>query len=677
MLRLQPPLIILAAASLMVNPAGLREMILLGLLHLAVFFVSAMVCHGQLAADRPAPERLTEFYLWMSLGGVLGGLFCALAAPLIFKSALEYPLMMVAACVLRPPSGGHPQRARYFSRRDVLPAATLLFCMSLTAALRFDLISPPTQLGGGLLIRLAVLGLAIAAGLLLLRRPVAFGMAVAAVAAIGLWSVQSGLEMLNAQRSFFGILSVKYDSLTNAHELFHGATSHGVQSLYTDQRRDPQRYYHRTGPLGEIFAALKSRRPFTEVGILGLGAGTIAAYAEPGERFVFYEIDPAVERIAWNPDYFTYLSDCRGTAEVVSGDARLSLENAPRWKFDLLVLDVFNSDAVPVHLITRQALELYRSTLAPHGVLAFHISSRYFDLEPVLGRLAAEAGLTARIWRDRDTLIARPIGWNASVWIAMAEQPGDLGSLMTTAHWVAPRVDPGPIWTDDYSNVVGTLVSKSTGLLLVPSQWLASGNADRAAVHGALAHHLLQDGLVDDAIDQFEKSLALEPHNALEHFGLAAALASRGRTEDAAYEYIEALKIDPNIALAHRGLGVALGKLNKLDEATLEFRRAVAIDPSDAESLLNLGNILQQRKELDEAAKCYRQGIAIKPDGAELHFGLGHVLAQLGKVRPDALDEFRAALPLAQQANNAVLVKKIEAEIRRCEGSTQGKAGNN
>ena len=547
MLYLQPPLIVLAAASLMLKMAGLREMFVLGSLHLAVFFVSAMVCHGQLAADRPDPARLTEFYLWMSLGGVIGGLFSALVAPLVFKSALEYPLMMAAACMLRPRSSKpeppvRGSRAVYFERRDALPIAALLLCLAAAAGLRSDTVASALHLGGGFLMRLAVLALASAAALLLVRRPVVFGFAVAAVAAIGIWSVQSGLQVLDAQRSFFGILRVEYDSLTNTHELFHGTTSHGVQSLYADQRREPQRYFHRSGPLGEIFAALRPRRPFNEVGILGLGTGTIAAYAEPGERFTFYEIDPAVERIAWNPDYFTYLSDCQGKVDVVPGDARLSLENGPQRQFDLIVLDVFSSDAVPIHLMTREALELYRRQLGPHGVLAFHISSRYFDLEPVLGRLAADAGLTARIWRDTGTSAARPVGWNSSVWIVMAQHPDDLGPLTHIAHWTVPACDPGPAWTDDFSNIVGTLRSNSTGLLLVPSRWLASGTAERAAVHAALAHDMLQEGRTDDAIDQFQKSLALEPNNAPEHYGLASALASLGRTAEAVHEYAAALK---------------------------------------------------------------------------------------------------------------------------------------
>ncbi len=658
MLFVQPVLVVLAAASLMLNVAALPEMLLLGSLHLVVFFVNAMVCHGQLAADRPEPGRLTEFYLWMSLGGVIGGLFSALVAPLIFRNALEYPLMMAAACMLRQP------RARYAVRRDVAPTVALLLCLAAGWALRSDSFLSSLRLSDGFLMRLAVMGLAAIAALMLARRPIAFGFAVLAVAAIGLWSTQTGLLVLHAERSFFGIVRVESVALWNTHQLFHGSTCHGVQSLYADARHEPQGYYHRAGPLGEIFAAMQPRRPMAEVGILGLGAGAIAAYAEPGERLTFYEIDPAVERIARNTDYFTYLADCRGKFEVVLGDARLKLEHGPPRQFDLLVLDVFSSDAVPVHLMTREALELYRRRLSAHGIMAFHISSRYFNLEPVLGRLAADAGLTARIWNDREI---KAVGWFASTWVVMSQRPEDLGALAQTAHWTRLDCDPGAAWTDDFSNIAATLVWRSSGQLLVPARWLISGRTERAQGHAVVAHALLQEGRVEDAIDQFRKSLELDANRVLEHYGLASALASRGEKEEAAIEYLEALKLEPRFAEAHGGLGVVLAKLGKLDEAMEAFRVAIRCDPKDVNAFINLGNILLERKKFEEAVKCYREGLVAAPENADLHYGLGRTLEQQGKVVPDALDELRRALPLAEQANNAALVEKIKAEIRRCE----------
>ena len=687
MLRVQPPLMVLAAASLLFHTVGLREMLLFGSLHLIVFFVVVMVCHGQLAADRPEPARLTEFYLWMSLGGVIGGLFCALLAPLLFNQALEYPLMLAAACMLRPKASGQatrrpspqsglqadrtstPPNRGFLDRRDVVPIMALLLCLAVAWCLRSDILISASHVNDGLLIRLSIMGLAAVSALLLARRPSIFGFAVAAVATIGLWSTQTGLKVLHTERSFFGILRVEYDSLFNIHQLVHGATTHGIQSLYADQRREPQGYYHRTGPLGEIFAALKPRRPLAEVGILGLGAGAIASYAEPGERFTFYEIDPAVERIAQNPEYFTYLSDCRGKIQVVLGDARLKLEHGPERQFDLLILDVFSSDSVPVHLMTREALKLYRSRLRPRGILAFHISSRYLNLEPGLGCLAAdsEIKLAARIWRDNPSDKLAVVGWIASTWLVMAQSLDDLGSLAHTAHWIAPQCDPRAAWSDDFSNIVGTMQWRSGALHLAPQRWMTSGKAERAEAHAGIANYMLQEGRIEDAVDQFERSLDLDPDNGLVHEGLAAALASQGKTEDAAFEFTNALHLGRDTATVHFRLAVALAKLGDFDNAVVGFRRVIAIEPLNVDAYIKLGSLLQDRKEFQEALKCYRQGIAAKPNNADLHYVLGRALLQVGKVKPDALDEFRRALQLAEQTGNAPLADKIMTEIRRCQ----------
>ena len=247
---------------------------------------------------------------------------------------------------------------------------------------------------------IAAMGLATVATFLLCRRPAVFGTAVAVLATISLWSLETGNRLLYTERTFYGILRVEHDPVWNTHELLHGTTSHGQQGLVASQRHEPWGYYHRRGPLGRIFDVLKPRRPLAEVGVLGLGVGTIAAYAEPGERFTFYEIDPAVQRIARNTDYFTYLADCRGTAEVILGDARLSLVHGPPRQFDLMIVNVFSSDSVPVHLINREALKICFDRLKPRGLLAIHISSRYLDLAPTLGNLAADAGRTARICSD-------------------------------------------------------------------------------------------------------------------------------------------------------------------------------------------------------------------------------------------------------------------------------------
>ncbi len=690
MLRLQPFLIVAAATSLLCNGFGLREVLVLGSLHLTAFFVTAMVCHGQLAADRPEPSRLTEFYLWMSLGGVLGGLFSALVAPVVFSGVLEYPLMMAAACMLRP----RPQAAGgKWRRQEALSLAALLLCLILAWGLRSDSFLSGLRFTDTPMMRIAIVGVAALATFLLRRRPAVFGTAVALLAAISLWSVETGTRLLYAERSFFGILRVEHDPVGNTRQLMHGTTYHGQQSLVEGRRREPQGYYHRTGPLGRIFDILKPSRPLAEVGVLGLGTGTIAAYAEPGQRFTFYEIDPAVERIARNTDYFTYLADCRGKFEVVPGDARLSLEYGTQRRFDLLIVDVFSSDSVPVHLITREALKIYFDHLKPRGLLAIHISSRYLDLEPILGNLAGDAGRTARIWRD--VAAAGAVGRFGSVWVVMARSPEDLGPLAGDPRWKPLVCDTGPVWTDDYSNVAGALRWKSSGLHLKPWQWQKSNQAEG---HASLALRLLDEGRVDEAIEHFQKSLEIEPQNAavhyrlgdalasqarideamehweksLEieprnaplHYGLGVLLASRGRAEEAIAHYEEALNLDPNLAGAHSDLGIALDRKGKKGEALEHFRRAVAINPGYVEGLCNLGKALLDRQQYDEGATSFRKALAIQPGSAELRFDLGLALKRQGKIE-QALGELRQALLFARK--DAALVEKIKAEIRRCE----------
>jgi len=691
MVRLQPILIVAAAATLLCNGTGLREVLLLGSLHLATFFVTAMVCHGQIAADRPEPSQLTEFYLWMSLGGVVGGLFSALVAPVVFNSVLEYPLMMAAACMLRPrqgsahipcavrptapaagffmrffqkqtASGGrHSESASYFSGREGFPSTALLLCLIVAWGLRSDSFLSGMRFTDSPVMRIATVGLAAFATFLLRRRPVVFGTAVAVLAAISLWSVETGTRLLDAERSFYGILRVEEDPVWNTRQLMHGTTNHGQQSLVESQRHEPQGYYHRTGPLGRIFELLQPRRPLTEVGVLGLGVGTIAAYAQCGERFTFYEIDPAVERIARNPDYFTYLADCRGRPEVILGDARLSLEHGPQRQFDLLIVDVFSSDSVPVHLTTREALKIYFDHLNPRGLLAIHISSRYLDLEPILGNLAAAAGLTARMWRDVDA--AGSVGRFVSVWVVMARSSEDFGPLAGDRRWQPLVRDTGPVWTDDFSNVAGALRWKSSGLHLIPWKWQKSQQAEG---HALLAMALLDERRLDEAIDHFQKSLDIDPQSAPNHYALGVVLASLGRTDEAISHFEEALSLDPNLAGAYSDLGIALDRKGKKDEALEHFRRAVEINPGYVDGLRNLAKAFLDRQQYDEGASYFRKALAIKPGSAEIRFDLALALKQQGKI-PEALGEFRQALPLAEEEKNVALIEKIVAEIHRCE----------
>jgi hypothetical protein len=389
-------------------------------LHLAAFFVTALVCHGELARSRPAAGRLTEFYLWVSVGGVLGGLFSALVAPAIFNRLVEYPLVIVAACLLVPGLRRMVYRPQAGSVAAGPPPPEWLRVASPAAWVLFGVVA-----GGFIYQRYYGLDPA-----LVVRR----------------------------ERNFFGIIRVGTDDRHEYHFLTHGSTLHGVQSLDPTRRGEPMGYYHREGPVGQVFEVFSGPAAKKRVGVVGLGAGTLACYAEPGQEWTFYEIDPAVENVARDRRCFTYLSECesRGVdVRVVLGDARLKLKEAPGG-YGLLVLDAFSSDSIPMHLVTREALRLYVRKLAPEGVLAFHISNKYLRLPPVLADLAHDAGLEYRYQVLRASREEFDRGVSGSQWVVMARRAADLGPIWRDERWRPAQVGPGrPVWTDDYSNLLG------------------------------------------------------------------------------------------------------------------------------------------------------------------------------------------------------------------------------
>jgi hypothetical protein len=237
----------------------------------------------------------------------------------------------------------------------------------------------------------------------------------------------------------------------------HGRILHGQQELAPGRRGEPLSYYHRSGPVGQLMTALALRFEHANVGAVGLGAGSLAAYVQPGQRWTFFEIDPAVARIAEDPAYFTYLEQCGGRCRVVLGDARLSLARTP-VAYDLLLLDAFSSDAIPVHLLTREALELYVARLAHDGVLAFHISNQHMNLRPVLAALAGDLGLSALVQLDLPPRERRRDGHIASEWLLMARAPSDFGILQADARWQRPSIPRGVrAWSDDFSDVLGAM----------------------------------------------------------------------------------------------------------------------------------------------------------------------------------------------------------------------------
>ncbi len=289
------------------------------------------------------------------------------------------------------------------------------------------------------------------------NRPIRFGLSLAVLILVaGTIRVGTVDRVLDKDRSFFGAYQVLADDLGAGqgeyHVLMHGTTNHGAEVLDGSTPPQPTLYHHRTGPIGQLLAKLPDDVT-SQTAVLGLGAGSMACYSKPGQQWTFYEIDPVIERIARDPGLFTYLRDCPGDFNVVLGDARLELAGAPEEGYGLIVADAFNSDAVPVHLLTREAIDLYLSKLKSDGVLAFDISNRYVELEPVLGNLAQDGGLFCLGEYDEETE-DEPFKLE-SHWVAVARDPADLGELVDDSRWHrCSRNDTSEIWTDDFSDLL-------------------------------------------------------------------------------------------------------------------------------------------------------------------------------------------------------------------------------
>jgi hypothetical protein len=423
--------------------------------HLLVFFVTAMVCHGEIACTRPSTLHLTEYYLWISVGGVLGGVFNTLVAPLVFSSLAEYPFMIAIACLLRPSLDSDQRPYERWLDLGLSLASLALFGLSKIGMRYF--VEGRNNLGILELIVFILISCLLGVVCFSFRyRPIRFGFGMGAILLVGsLWTGEQE-QILYKERNFFGIHRVVHDPKGNYHLLFHGAILHGAQSLDPKRIHEPLAYYHPTGPLGQVFGLFPKNPDHARVAVIGLGTGSAAGYARPGQYWTFYEIDPAVERIAKESRYFTFLKDCPAKISVVIGDARLSLANARHQSYDLIVLDAFSSDAIPIHLLTKEALKLYLAKLSESGVLVFHISNRYLDLKPILGNLANHLNLVCLAQDDIELSEAEKKAKKApSTWAVMASQPSNLSQLAAHHRWKPLSGSPSSrLWTDDFSNIV-------------------------------------------------------------------------------------------------------------------------------------------------------------------------------------------------------------------------------
>jgi SAM-dependent methyltransferase len=364
----------------------------------AGLFVACLFCHGELARLKPAPEYLTRFYLMISLGGAAGSALVGVVAPLVLPAYFELAAGLVACSAL----------LLWQTRREVV-----LF---------------PVLAVGAVLVTVGC----------------------------GIWGAVEFYDgTIVTARNFYGVLRVKESRTGSADDrrsLTHGATRHGSQYLAPELRRQPTSYYTATSGIGRLLEALHPRLAPLRMGVIGLGTGTLAAWGSKGDVYRFYDINPDVIAIAKRD--FTFLSDSEAAVDVVLGDARLQLEREPPQRFDVLVVDAFSSDAIPVHLITSEAVAVYKRHLAPGGVIAFHVANRYLDLAPVVEALARANGLHARYFVDEGkTPMASP-----SDWVLLSENPETL-DRPELAKYSTPieRRDDWRLWSDDYNNIFQVL----------------------------------------------------------------------------------------------------------------------------------------------------------------------------------------------------------------------------
>lgn len=433
---------------------------LLGL-HLLGFFFTALMCHQQMAARRPAPDRLTEFYLLLSLGGVLGGAFTALIAPVVFETVLEYPLVMVLVCLARPWLGDRPtKRTVWLMTAGLMLAA---FVPLLFEMLRYD---PPLRAAfsdfGLTTTAQIILGVAALCAFLIRDRALMFTAVVAAMT-LSAHYIGRGYDWSLTERSFFGVMRVAATADPkmggDIHVLMHGTTLHGAQARNPDFACAPTMYYAQTTPLGQAAELIQARGPGAVIGIVGQGSGAMAAYKRASDQMSFFEIDPMVDRLSRDPKWFTFISDCAdGPIRTVLGDARLTLNREAPGSYDLLVIDAFSSDAVPTHLLTREAIEGYLKLLKPTGVVVLHLSNRNLDITLPAVAAARELGAAElhQVYIEHpEAALMAEASTEALVISPTAE---GLADFRADGRWrkLAPtEVRP---WTDDYVNLFGAVM---------------------------------------------------------------------------------------------------------------------------------------------------------------------------------------------------------------------------
>ena len=425
--------------------------------HQLCFFVIAMACHGELARTRPAAKYLTGFYVALSFGGMLGGLFAGLIAPFTFSWIAEYPILLALAALCRPPADERlPRWSRWY--------------WPFLAVLAVALIAPPYA-GGKVFTWLddhrvwmigavGVLSALLTLGLNASRWKI-FATVVVALVLIRAYPSDDG--RVETVRSFFGVHKIVVTSNGQYHVLMHGTTIHGAEKFQNNDgtpvtgRPELISYYHKDGGIGQAIAAIRARKggPI-RVAVIGLGSGTLTCASEPGENWKFFEIDQSMVDTARDPKYFTFIQNCEPDLQPVIGDARLTFAKEPDGVYDLIIVDAYSSDAIPIHLATEEAMEIYKKKLAPQGAVVMHVSNRHLELSSVVVGIADANDLKSWVYSEDSGRDAEYI-FSTTV-VVSAHEEADVGALARSDKWALTEAEDNQrVWTDDYSNVLGAV----------------------------------------------------------------------------------------------------------------------------------------------------------------------------------------------------------------------------
>ena len=456
MLMLQP--LAIAGVITLLAFGGEQNLLLTLGGHQLCFFIIAMACHGELARTRPAAKYLTGFYVALSFGGMVGGLFAGLIAPYAFSWVAEYPILLALAALCRPSDGGErwPSWSRWY--------------WPVLAVLAVALIAPawyagkiPSWLLDHRVWTASAVGVLAAALALLLKanRLKIFATVVLALVLIRVYPADDG--RVETVRSFFGVHKIVVMPGGQYHVLMHGTTIHGAQRFLNSDgtpvagRPEPISYYHRDGGIGQAIAAIRERKGAPlRVAVIGVGSGTLACAAEPGETWKFFEIDQTMIDTARDPKYFSYIQNCAPDMKPVIGDARLTFAKEPDGVYDLIIVDAYSSDAIPIHLATQEAMQIYKDKLAPQGAVVMHVSNRHLELSSVVVGIADANEMQSWVYsedsgRDNEYIFATTV-------VVSAREEADIGKLASSDEWTQTEpTENQRVWTDDYSNVLGAV----------------------------------------------------------------------------------------------------------------------------------------------------------------------------------------------------------------------------